>query len=41
MAMINCEECSEKISKKAKEFPKCGHPNKKANHLSAGQALGG
>ncbi len=40
MALIKCEECGESISKKAKECPKCGHPNKKADHLSGGQVLG-
>ena len=40
MALIKCKECGESISKKAKECPKCGHPNKKANHLSIGQVFG-
>jgi hypothetical protein len=40
MKMIKCEACNEQISPKAKECPKCGHPNKKANHLSGGQVLG-
>ena len=40
MAMIKCEECGENISKKAKECPKCGHPNKKAEHLSGWQVIG-
>jgi hypothetical protein len=41
VALIKCSECSENISKKAKECPKCGHPNKNADHLSGGQVIGG
>lgn len=40
MALIQCTECGESISKKAKECPKCGHPNTKAAHLSWQSALG-
>lgn len=39
MAMIQCEECKTEISKSANVCPKCGHPNKKAAHLSAGQII--
>lgn len=39
MKNIQCTNCSQEISKKASACPKCGHPNKKANHLSGGQAL--
>ena len=31
MSLINCKECGEKISDKAKCCPKCGAPNKKTN----------
>jgi len=34
VALIPCEGCAEEISPKAAAFPKCGHPNKKASHLS-------
>jgi hypothetical protein len=37
MATIKCENCSNEISEKAATCPKCGHPNKKAAHLSRGQ----
>lgn len=39
MPSIKCENCSNEISKKAATCPKCGHPNKKAEHLSGGQVL--
>lgn len=39
MASIKCENCSNEISKKAATCPKCGHPNKKAAHLSGGQVF--
>lgn len=41
MQLVACEGCGEKISKKAAACPKCGHPNKKAEHLSGGQVVGG
>lgn len=40
MAIIKCEACDNEISNKAKECPKCGHPNKKADALSAWQIIG-
>lgn len=40
MAMIKCEACGTDISKKAKQCPKCGHPNSKASDLSGGQVMG-
>jgi len=40
MALIHCEECKAEISKSANVCPKCGHPNKKAAHLPAGQVIG-
>jgi hypothetical protein len=39
MANIKCSNCNNEISKKAPTCPKCGHPNKKANHLSGGQVF--
>ena len=37
--LVQCEGCSKEISKKAATCPGCGHPNKKANHLSGGSVL--
>lgn len=34
MKMINCANCDQEMSQKAPMCPKCGHPNKKAKHLS-------
>ena len=39
MNNIKCSNCGEEISQKAPACPKCGHPNKTANHLSGGQVL--
>lgn len=39
MSMINCEGCKTSISKKEKNCPSCGHPNKKADYLSGGQSV--
>jgi len=39
MASIRCENCGNQISKQAATCPQCGHPNKKADHLSGGQIL--
>tara|TARA_R110000823_G_scaffold198557_1_gene329730 strand:+ start:22 stop:414 length:393 start_codon:yes stop_codon:yes gene_type:complete len=41
MALKKCKECGIEMSRKAPACPKCGHPNKEANHLSGGQVLGG
>jgi len=40
MTLIKCRSCEHEISKKAKICPSCGHPNKKASHLSGMQSLG-
>lgn len=37
--LITCEACKTEMSKAAKVCPSCGHPNKKANHLSGGKVL--
>lgn len=39
MKNISCGNCGQEMSQKAPTCPKCGHPNKKANHLSGGQTL--
>jgi hypothetical protein len=39
MKNISCANCGHEISQKAPLCPKCGHPNKKANHLSGKQTL--
>lgn len=39
MKNIKCSNCGEEISQKAPTCPKCGHPNKTANHLSGGQVI--
>ena len=39
MSVINCEGCKTPISKKAKESPGCGRPNKKSDYLSGGQSV--
>lgn len=31
MALINCKECNQEISEKAKECPKCGYKNKSSS----------
>lgn len=41
MKNIQCSNCSQEISRKAPTCPKCGHPNKVANHLSGWQTLMG
>lgn len=41
MKNIKCQNCQEDISQKAQTCPKCGHPNKKANHLSGTEVLTG
>lgn len=37
--LINCEVCKTEISPKSPSCPNCGHPNKKAKYLSAGQMI--
>lgn len=39
MSLIKCGSCDNEISPKAATCPKCGHPNEKAKHLSAGKTL--
>ena len=39
MALIKCTACQADISAKAPACPKCGHPNPKAKHLSAGSVI--
>lgn len=39
--LVACDACKVEMSKVAKACPSCGHPNKKANHLSGSQVLGG
>lgn len=41
MQLIACKSCGTEISRKATNCPKCGHPNKEANHLSGKQVIGG
>lgn len=41
MKNIKCSNCGQEMSQKAPTCPKCGHPNKKANHLSGGETLMG
>jgi len=39
MKNIPCANCGQEISEKAPLCPKCGHPNKKAKHLSGTQTM--
>ncbi len=39
MNNIQCSNCSQEISRKAPNCPKCGHPNKVAKHLSGWEVL--
>jgi hypothetical protein len=39
MALVACKGCAAQISPKAVSCPKCGHPNKKASHLSGGSVV--
>ncbi len=39
MKNIQCSNCSQEISSKAPTCPKCGHPNKVADHVSGWQVL--
>lgn len=36
---IKCTNCGKEIAQKAPSCPKCGHPNKIANHLSGKESL--
>jgi hypothetical protein len=39
MTIIKCESCNNDIAEKAATCSKCGHPNKKAGHLSGSQVF--